>query len=86
MRQVTWVKAGHKYFNETNKMYHFQGTHTDLLVTPNHRVYFKGRDNWYIKRADEAYKKKYLNLITSPDIIGELDYISKDYIFRYAFK
>lgn len=86
LRQVTWVKAGHKYFNETNKMYHFQGTHTDLLVTPNHRMYFKGRDNWYIKRADEAYKKKYLNLITSPGIIGESDYISKDYVIPSTSK
>ena len=68
LEQVTWVKAGHKYFNESKEMYHFCGTHTDLLVTPNHRMYFKGRDNWFIKRADEVINKKTMTLITSPKL------------------
>lgn len=65
-KELEFVKAGHAYFNETDTMYHFVGNNTDLLVTPNHRMYDKGRDNWYIKRADELYKKHSYRTICSP--------------------
>ena len=65
-KELEFVKAGHAYFNETDTMYHFVGNNTDLLVTPNHRMYDKGRDNWYVKRADELYKKRYYHTICSP--------------------
>mgnify|MGYP000936305122 FL=1 len=65
-KELEFVKAGHAYFNETDTMYHFVGNNTDLLVTPNHRMYDKGRDNWYVKRADELYKKKSYHTICSP--------------------
>jgi hypothetical protein len=74
LQKVTWVKAGHKFYNETNEMYHFKGNNTDLLVTPNHRMYTKGKKNWYIKRADEVINNKYLTTICSPDIVGKDDY------------
>ena len=85
LKQVTWVKAGHKYFNESKEMYHFQGTHTDLLVTPNHRMYFKGKDNWFIKRADEAIKKKTLTLITSPNLPSDIN-AQKEYVVPKSAK
>lgn len=65
-KELEFVKAGHAYFNETDTMYHFVGNNTDLLVTPNHRMYDKGRDNWYVKRADDLYKKRYYHTICSP--------------------
>lgn len=65
-KELEFVKAGHAYFNETDTMYHFVGNNTDLLVTPNHRMYDKGRDNWYIKRADELYNKHSYRTICSP--------------------
>lgn len=65
-KELEFVKAGHAYFNETDTMYHFVGNNTDLLVTPNHRMYDRGRDNWYIKRADELYKKHSYRTICSP--------------------
>lgn len=65
-KELEFVRAGHAYFNETDTMYHFVGNNTDLLVTPNHRMYDKGRDNWYVKRADELYKKRYYHTICSP--------------------
>lgn len=65
-KELEFVKAGHAYFNETDTMYHFVGNNTDLLVTPNHRMYDKGRDSWYIKRADELYKKHSYRTICSP--------------------
>lgn len=65
-KELEFVKAGHAYFNETDTMYHFVGNNTDLLVTPNHRMYDKGRDSWYVKRADELYKKRYYHTICSP--------------------
>lgn len=65
-KELEFVRAGHAYFNETDTMYHFVGNNTDLLVTPNHRMYDKGRDNWYVKRADELYKKRYYHIICSP--------------------
>lgn len=65
-KELEFVKAGHAYFNETDTMYHFVGNNTDLLVTPNHRMYDRGRDNWYVKRADELYKKKFYHTICSP--------------------
>lgn len=65
-KELEFVRAGHAYFNETDTMYHFVGNNTDLLVTPNHRMYDKGRDNWYIKRADELYKKHSYRTICSP--------------------
>lgn len=65
-KELEFVKAGHAYFNETDTMYHFVGNNTDLFVTPNHRMYDKGRDNWYVKRADELYKKRYYHTICSP--------------------
>jgi len=65
-KELEFVKAGHAYFNETDTMYHFVGNNTDLLVTPNHRMYDRGRDNWCVKRADELYKKKSYHTICSP--------------------
>lgn len=65
-KELEFVKAGHAYFNETDTMYHFVGNNTDLLVTPNHRMYDKGRDSWYVKRADDLYKKRYYHTICSP--------------------
>lgn len=65
-KELEFVRAGHAYFNETDTMYHFVGNNTDLLVTPNHRMYDKGRDNWYIKRADELYNKHSYRTICSP--------------------
>lgn len=65
-KELEFVKAGHAYFNETDTMYHFVGNNTDLLVTPNHRMYDRGRDNWYIKRADELYNKHSYRTICSP--------------------
>lgn len=65
-KELEFVKAGHAYFNETDTMYHFVGNNTDLLVTSNHRMYDRGRDNWYIKRADELYKKHSYRTICSP--------------------
>lgn len=71
-QKVEWVPAGHKYFNESMEMYHFTGHNTDLLVTPNHRMFASTSGNkvknWYIYRADELYKKSRFNIICSPEI------------------
>ena len=68
---IEWVPAGHKFFNKTKTMYHFKGNNTDLLVTPNHRMYSRGRDNWYIYRADKMYHKRFYDTICSPKIPNE---------------
>lgn len=64
--RIEWVKAGHIYWNESDTMYHFWGKNTDLLVTPNHRMWTRGRDNWYIHRADRLAKRKRFDTICSP--------------------
>ena len=66
INRIEWVKAGHIYWNESDVMYHFWGRNTDLMVTPNHRMWTRGRDNWYIHRADKLAKRKTFDTICSP--------------------
>lgn len=68
LKKVTWVKAGHKYFNKTNTMYHFRGEYHDLMVTPNHRMYDYKESGGMVIRADALYKKKMYNTLCCPDI------------------
>lgn len=56
---IEWVEAGEPYYNDTDTLYHFKGEHTDLCVTPNHRMFVatsiseEGDYTWEIKTAEE---------------------------------
>ena len=51
----------HEYDYE-GKMYHLETNHIDLLVTPNHRMYYRASftgAKFQIKKAEEIHHKKY---------------------------
>lgn len=75
---VEWVPAGPIYWNESREMYHFEGTNTDLLVTPNHRMYSKTAKNWRIYRADELASKKAYAITCSPKMPQSTEFSYED--------
>lgn len=54
--KIEWVEAGKAYYNSSDTMYHFVGNNTDLLVTPNHRMYCSyDKYNFIIETAEDLY-------------------------------
>lgn len=82
--KVLYTCAGEPFFNKTDTMYHFTGEFSDLLVTPNHRMYFREDKPFFeIARADKLFENhKPLKVLCSPELshedtdLGEISYTS----------
>jgi len=64
-------------FNYEGKMYSVNNNHVDLLITPNHRMYYrssKSNSKYQIKKAEEIYHSKYKLKKNVDDFIPDYSY------------
>lgn len=84
---IEWQKPIEKQtFNHDGEMYHIVNRHTDLLITPNHRLYFSNgsKKRWETKKINDIFIGQNRIYFKSSGTCNNKEYQIKDDEIRIA--